>query len=611
MPGTRDRRLRHRAAPRRSRRFSLVVPLVVPALCLAGLWWYTAVGFEQSGDRTAELIPAALLGTAATLTVLIGMVVRANRERRSALGRLADLQQKTEHLALRLPGDLAAIERGERPDLSALVPHSAQGTDEFEQVATTIHKLVYDAVSSTMRQSQSRERADKVLAQLIRRAQTLIHRLIPLLDDLERKHGDSDLLKDIFRVDHLATRIQRHVENLMIVSGAAPRRRTAQPESITDVMRRAVAETERYTRVSVKSPPADWRVAVADRAVADVTHLLAELVENGTNFSPPETQVTVSAAQVARGLAVHVEDQGLGMEPDQLARANQLLANPPRIDMTALGQDPRLGHVVVAQLAQRHGIKVEVRGSVYGGTLAIVVLPSELLEHIPSPVVDHLQAAVAAAGRTVESRTEAPPLTTADDHSYTRQAVSPAAGVAMSAPEGAAARPTVPDHSGFPQYAGEGLLPRVPGHPAPTDADSTPWTPTASTAVQSGPRAERERYAPSPNIPAPESEPPPGHRQPAQPTPPEGAAASRTTPDHRTPDGLPRRVKGANLAESLRRQARTGGGSQGPGEPESVSPERAAQVMGAIHLGLAQARMRNEPHGARQDESAIPPADEL
>ncbi|MEK8174064.1 hypothetical protein NKH77_49225 [Streptomyces sp. M19] len=136
-----------------------------------------------------------------------------------------------------------------------------------------------------MRQARGREGTEKVFANLTRRTQTLVHRLISLLDDLERKHEDSDLLQDIFKVDHLATRVRRHSENLVILGGSPSGRRGIRPLSVTDVVRGAVSETEQYRRVAVQSLPPGRQMSVAARAVTDLTHLLAELIENGTTFS--------------------------------------------------------------------------------------------------------------------------------------------------------------------------------------------------------------------------------------------------------------------------------------------------------------------------------------
>ncbi|GHD87312.1 sensor histidine kinase [Streptomyces naganishii] len=661
----------------------------------------------RASDHGDNLLLAALLGTAATLAALAGAALLALRARRSALGRFAELQSEIDQLAShQVPAILARIERGEHVDPSVLLPHRAHAADdEFGRLSAAVDQLVRIAADSTLRQSKGRQGTEKVVAQLIRRAQSLIHRLISLLDDLERKHEDSDLLKDIFRVDHLATRVRRHAENLMILSGAPPSRRMTPPVPITDVMRSAVAETEQYTRVRVRNTPSDRRVAVSGRAVADVTHLLAELIENGTAFSPPHTQVTVSATRVAKGLAVHVEDQGLGMQPEHLHRANELLAHPPRIDMTALGEDPRLGHFVVARLAERHGIRVVLRESDYGGTLALVVLPAELLEGVSSPVVDQLQSAAVAAGRAVAapdepadralgSRTGTPAGAGGRTGGPAGTAGAPGAGAragtgvpagAAGAPAGATdpppgaagraagavggrgatpgagadapvvvghavpARPSapavapdevvthapLPDPSGFPEYGGAGLLPPASEHPVSPPAEPPGWAPpgqdtdpvrshppaappappagpTASGAGQPGLPRRRQQAAPPPAAPAPGAAvPPPGL------TAPETAAPGAGRPLS-TPEVLPQRVRGASLAQQLRReaaQAQAEGGHGDEGDDDVFSPEASARAMSAIHLGLKRAGMfqGDEPHGAhgRQDESADRSADEL
>ncbi|MFK4148483.1 nitrate- and nitrite sensing domain-containing protein [Streptomyces sp. NPDC004065] len=647
----------------------------------------------RATDHADELLLATLLGTAITLAALAAGALVALRGRRSALGRLAEVQSRTEQLAAtELPAVLARIERGERVDPAALAPHRERAEDELGRLSAAIDQLVRMAAESTLRQSEGRQGTEKVVAQLIRRAQSLIHRLISLLDDLERKHEDSDLLKDIFRVDHLATRVRRHAENLMILSGAPPNRRMTPPVPVTDVMRSAVAETEQYTRVRVRNTPADRRVAVAGRAVADVTHLLAELIENGTSFSPPHTQVTVSATRVAKGLAVHVEDQGLGMPPELLARANELLAQPPRVDMTALGEDPRLGHFVVARLAERHGIRVVLRESDYGGTLALVVLPTALLEEVASPVVDQLRSAAVAAGRAVggEPGTALPGADGRDGAAGTDraalagQAASAAHGTPAPAPtpataggpggRTAAAGPaprvaareevithtSLPDPSGFPEYGGAGLLPPASDHPAPPAAEPAGWTSprpsapaaparpradrpatTAGPAAPAGPDAPgRPAVPPEPAAPAamPGPAAPPGPAvpatgqadQPVQPDPPSrgqrpapsapyGVPAPRAAGSSRgltTPNVLPQRVRGASLAQQLRREAaQMEQGSEGERDEDAFSPEASARAMSAIHQGLKRAGMvqGDEPRGAhgRRDESADPSADEL
>lgn len=478
---------------------------------------------DTASDRAGDLLIGVLLGTAATLAALVAGGLLAVRDRRSTMDRMAGLQQKTEELSgVWLPQLLARIERGERVDPQPLAPQQHDSADEIERLGAAIDHLGRAAAEAAVRQNLGREGTEKVFAQLIRRTQILIHRLISLLDDLERKHEDSDLLKDIFKVDHLATRVRRHAENLVILSGAQPSRRLTAPVSITDVMRSAVAETEAYTRVKVKNLPADRRLALTGRAVADVTHLLAELIENGTSFSPPETQVFLSATKVAKGLAVHVEDHGLGMPEEMREQANQLLAHPPKLDMTALGEDPRLGHFVVARLAERHNIKVELRESVYGGTLVVMLLPAELLEEIDSPVLDQLKSAAATANQ-VQAAGERPGIGGAD---ATEADVPPVvaetalAGVGAGGASGDAGaviagstlaagstgdvltHTRMPDYSGFPDYGGAGLLPPASGNAPSAASGPTTWAAPQEHPVhhaEPGPGAghRRERGVPS------------------------------------------------------------------------------------------------------------------
>ncbi|MBL3670661.1 nitrate- and nitrite sensing domain-containing protein [Streptomyces sp. M2CJ-2] len=550
-------------------------------------------------DQADELMLATLLGTAATLAALAGGAVLALRACRSTADRLSGIRSSTQQLAATgLPDILARTARGERMDLAVLASHPDPTPDEFGQLSAAIDQLVRVAADSTLRQSQGRAGTEKVVAQLIRRAQILIHRLISQLDDLERKHEDSDLLKDIFRIDHLATRVRRHTENLMILSGAAPNRRMIPPVPVTDVMRSAVSETEKYTRVRVKNTPADRRLAISGRAVADVTHLLAELIENGTSFSPPDTQVIVSAQRVGKGLALHVEDQGLGMQPDQRDRANDLLARPPQVDMTALGEDPRLGHFVVARLAERHGIKVVLRESDYGGTMAVVIVPSGLLEGVSAPVLDQLESTV-AAGRTLQDRADAPLAPPNDPTVVHQEALTGAGGIPVAAGD-VITHTRLSDNSGFPEYGGAGLLPPASDHPVPPASDPGEWVPHPAGTSSPAPRDPRaERPATRAGHPAAgtgQSDLPRRDKQPGQPGPasarvdpaPSGHAPVRdTSRPLTTPSVLPQRVKGVSLAQQLRKDA-TQADDRYEAE-ETISPAASARAMSAIHQGLKQA----------------------
>ncbi|MBD0710873.1 MULTISPECIES: nitrate- and nitrite sensing domain-containing protein [unclassified Streptomyces] len=590
---------------------------------------------ELSGtasDRAANLLVGLLAGTTLTGALLAAGAVLGFRTRRSTLKGLAELQRRTEEMARQWPQALAQAERGEALTPFPESPH-LRTAGELELLGAAIDRLRYTAADTLVSQSRGHAGVEKVLGQLTRRTQTLIHRLIALLDDLERKHGDSDLLKDIFKVDHLATRVRRHAENLVILGDTPPSRRMTEPVTITDVMRSAVAETEHYTRVKVENLPPSKRLALAGRAVADVTHLLAELVENATNFSPPYTQVIVSALQVAEGVVLHVEDHGLGMPAEHLAQANHLLAHPQKPDMAALGADPRLGHFVVARLAQRHRIRVELRPSVYGGTLAIVFLPARMLEELDSPVMDQLRAAAAQAtgaaldadpthqhqvAAPYESLTSdlsdpAPRPRPVDARPVTAEVSGSGQGAVVSGQvvgESEAADPwethsRVPDYSGFPTYGGAGLVsPDHPETPEPVDVppqpvDVPPHRPTVPEPPHAAPEPPRTpprmptRTPEPPRTPEPSAPAPAASRQgfepPVAPVRNGYAGPEGDTPSLRQPASLPQRTRGSSLAVQLRRERAEASSEFGTDGGGSRSPEASARIVAAIRRGMDQA----------------------
>jgi hypothetical protein len=217
----------------------------------------------------------------------------------------------------------------------------------------------------------------EIFVNLARRMQSLVHREIQLLDDLEAKVEDPDLLKGLFTVDHLATRMRRQSESLAVLGGAASRRQWTRQVTMHEVLRAAVAEVEQYSRVKVV-PPVEG--ILLGTAVADVIHLIAELIENATKFSSPRTNVLLRAQKVTAGLAIEVEDRGLGMVPADQQQMNGLLTDPSRINIGDLLRDGRIGLFVVSTLSRRHGIKVQLQNNIYGGTQAVVVLPNVLLD---------------------------------------------------------------------------------------------------------------------------------------------------------------------------------------------------------------------------------------
>ena len=221
---------------------------------------------------------------------------------------------------------------------------------------------------------EQRESISELFVNLARRNQALLDRQISLLVAMEEREAEPDSLSELFQLDHLATRIRRNAESLLVLSGEEPARRWGRPVPLPDVVRAAVAEVEDYRRAEVA---VDEGMAIVGRAVADLAHLLAELIENGLQFSPPESRVRITNhARSDGGAEVTIEDRGLGMSADDLADANDLVSRPPDVDLRL---SKRLGFHVVARLAARYGVRVHVLDTPGGGITATVVIPAELM----------------------------------------------------------------------------------------------------------------------------------------------------------------------------------------------------------------------------------------
>jgi len=222
-------------------------------------------------------------------------------------------------------------------------------------------------------QAALRKSIGDLLHNLARRSQGLVDRQLELIDELERKEADPDRLDELFRMDHLATRMRRNVENLIVLSGVDQRRRWSASVPLRDVVEAAVAEVEDYSRVQVAGV---HDLALAGQAASDVAHLLAELVENATSFSSPTTRVDVSGGPAGNGYVLEIEDHGIGMSDDELDEANRRLAEPLAADVAV---SRMMGFHVVGRLAARHGIRVQLRQRWFGGVTALVLLPAALL----------------------------------------------------------------------------------------------------------------------------------------------------------------------------------------------------------------------------------------
>ena len=301
---------------------------------------------------------------------------------RSIVGPLRTLTRSANEVAdERLPGLVDRLQHTKDPRDLDVVPEPVpvKSNDEIGQVSAAFNSVHRVAIQVATEQAALRKSIGDMFLNLARRSQSLIDRQLELIDDLERTEADPDALDNLFKLDHLATRMRRNAEDLIVLSGAEPARRWSQPVPLVDVVRAALAEVEDYNRVELL--PID-DIGVAGQAVSDVVHLLAELIENATSFSPPGTKVQVAGQQVSNGYVLEIEDRGLGMSDDELVEANERLANPPMVDF-ALSR--MLGLYVVARLAQRYNIKVQLRHSWYGGITALVLLPPTVAVRAPMP----------------------------------------------------------------------------------------------------------------------------------------------------------------------------------------------------------------------------------
>ncbi|MFD2415607.1 sensor histidine kinase [Amycolatopsis pigmentata] len=334
----------------------------------------------DTGNR--QLITSIAAGVAALLlSVLVAVIARRMAGR--LVRRLVRLREETLEIAdTQLPDLVNRVRKGEDVDLEVEMSVLDHGEDEIGQVADAFNKAQRTAVAAAVDEAKTREGTQKVFLDIAHRSQILVHRQLRVLDEAERKQADPDHLDLLFKLDHLSTRARRNAENLIILGGERPGRQWRNPVALADLVSGVTAETEDYTRVNIAPLPA---IAVSGPAVADVIHLIAELIDNATNFSPPKSRVDLSATLAARGLVIEIEDQGLGMEPEQLEQLNEMLQDPPDFSVMALSAEPRLGMFVVARLAARHNIAVTLRVSAYGGTRAIVLIRSDLLVPLPTP----------------------------------------------------------------------------------------------------------------------------------------------------------------------------------------------------------------------------------
>ncbi|MFI1968995.1 histidine kinase [Streptomyces cinnamoneus] len=304
---------------------------------------------------------------------LVGAFVVARSMVRS-LRRLQETAQKVAEE--RLPELVKQLSETDPQDVDTSVESvGVHSRDEIGKVAAAFDHVHQEAVRLAAEQALLRGNVNAMFTNLSRRSQGLIQRQLSLISELESREADPDQLSSLFRLDHLATRMRRNGENLLVLAGEEPGRRWTRPVPLVDVLRAAASEVEQYERIELSGvPPTE----VAGRVVNDLVHLLAELLENATSFSSPQTKVKVTGHALPDGrVLVEIHDTGIGLSPEDLAAINERLASPPTVDVSV---SRRMGLFVVGRLSLRHGIRIQLRPSDSGGTTALVMLPVDVAQ---------------------------------------------------------------------------------------------------------------------------------------------------------------------------------------------------------------------------------------
>ncbi len=445
----------------------------------------------------------AILNGALILLVLGISLVGAFVVARSMIRSLRRLQDTATKVAQdRLPELVKQLSESDPQDIDTSVESvGVHSRDEIGQVAAAFDDVHREAVRLAAEQALLRGNVNAMFTNLSRRSQGLIQRQLSLISELESREADPDQLSSLFKLDHLATRMRRNGENLLVLAGEEPGRRWTRPVPLVDVLRAAASEVEQYERIELSSVPA---TEVAGRVVNDLVHLLAELLENATSFSSPQTKVKVTGHALPDGrVLIEIHDTGIGLSPEDLAAINERLASPPTVDVSV---SRRMGLFVVGRLSQRHGIRIQLRPSDSGGTTALVMLPVD----------------VAQGGKKAPSSPGA----------------GAGGGIAQAAAGAAAARQQTAGNQAANQSAGRLAAP-----------------PPRGQGAGSGPRAGLPRRAggPAPH-PAPGPAPPP---PPARPGPGPGPAGGPARPRRRTGRTSAERPAGQPAAgQRLRRAPR-------------------------------------------------------
>jgi signal transduction histidine kinase len=583
------------------------VLILLGAGCAA---WLAAA--DPTGTRRLAGLGAALVVAHA---VLLAGAASARSAQRRLTGSASELDRAAADIAASVSyGDaqlrraLEDLRQGRAPEQPAPPTELRDATGRFKPL---LEQLEYSRLTAFTALTEAADlpapngaasQQVTVLVNLARRLQSLVHQGIRILDELEQQVEDPDLLRGLFEVDHIATRIRRYVENVAVLGGEVTRRQWRKPVPLASVVRSAIGEVERYSRVK-PVPPIDGRLDGA--AVADVVHLLAELIENATAFSPPGTQVYVRTQQVTTGMVIEIEDRGLGQQPEDERMRNSLLANPERVELGALLKDGRVGLYVVAVLARQHNIRVELRRNLFGGVTSLVLLPNPLLSadagddeqgSVPAedsharaaePIVDRRAQAPAAGYAQAPAAVSAPAAASAApaqaQPQAQAQALAPAPAQARTAPPAAARQSSVPQ-SAVPQSA----LPQQQA-PRPGAEPQSPYR------QRSAPQHGAPQHA-TPQHAAPQHAAPQRAEQPAAPQSPYGGGLGGGVMGAAPAGGrppLPQRTQQTHMAPQLQRppaeQGASGAGGYGQQPDDGEFTPATPGLMGAYRQGVRAA----------------------
>ncbi|WP_432253282.1 nitrate- and nitrite sensing domain-containing protein [Streptomyces sp. HNM1019] len=506
----------------------------------------------------------AILNGALILLVLGVSLVGAFVVARSMVRSLRRLQDTAQEVSQkRLPELVKQLSESDPQDVDTSVESvGVHSRDEIGKVAAAFDDVHREAVRLAAEQALLRGNVNAMFTNLSRRSQGLIQRQLSLISELESREADPDQLSSLFKLDHLATRMRRNGENLLVLAGEEPGRRWTRPVPLVDVLRAAASEVEQYERIELSSVPA---TEVAGRVVNDLVHLLAELLENATSFSSPQTKVKVTGHALPDGrVLVEIHDTGIGLSPEDLAAINERLASPPTVDVSV---SRRMGLFVVGRLSLRHGIRIQLRPSDSGGTTALVMLPVDVAQGGRKPAPQAAGGKPGQGGQGVAGG----------------GAQGEGAGLLGSAPS----RRQVPGSGSRAALPGNGTIGGLPTRPLGTGAGSSGGASSGGTNLF-------------------ESGRPPGPRTNA-PSGPGGQQGGQGAPSGRPP--LPTRGENPTVAPPTGAPARADGGDQG-GRPQlptrGPAPELPAPAQPGTSWGARRASGQDDWPSAPRDAGDTP-----